>query len=92
MYLSSSSYKCDNDIHVTTLNNELEQIRKSIILDDYSNGSESFEGNVKENDDSNISAANDTRVLRSKSQKRFTFFYILSDTLSLFISLHALVK
>lgn len=67
------SYKCDNDIHVAVQNGPLEQLRKTIIVESYINESESFDGgDVKENDIVNhISDSNDTRVLRSKTQKRW---------------------
>lgn len=63
-------YKCDNDIHVNVPNGPLEQLRKTITINGFSDESNSFQGNVKENDDSIIASSNDTRVLRSKSQKR----------------------
>lgn len=66
-------YKCDNDIHVEVPNGPLEELRKTIIVENYiNNDTESFDGgDVKENDNvNNISDSNDTRVLRSKTQKR----------------------
>lgn len=70
------SYKCDNDIHISVQNGPLEQLRKNIVSNGYiMNESESLEGSLKENDDcNNTVAAKETRVLRSKSHKRFKLF------------------
>lgn len=72
MFVFLCSYKCDNDIHVAVQSGPLEQLRKTIIVQNYMNGSESLDGDVKENDNSNHNntEVNDTRVLRSKTQKR----------------------
>lgn len=71
---SSCSYKCDDEVHLNNYqNNSLEQLRKSIFASE----NESLGTDLKDNNEDSIKAVstNDTRILRSKTQKRYYLHY-----------------